>query len=240
MFFFMLFLLGLDSEFALLETVLTVLYDGLPKTKDYKPLLVGLLCTFCFLLSLPCMSSSGPYVFQIMDDYGGGMSVLWIAIIEVAFIMWIYGVNNFSADLDFMLKIKTNIILKFLWVVIPFLLSLILGFSLYSFEAPKAKNSLGDVLYPDWVHGIGIFLIIIVVVQIPLWGVIMPLYYLCSPSRRLRDVTSPAPEWGPGDKKERKEWLVGRRRNTRPPAHTCQQQGGVYPAFYPGYSQTHM
>jgi hypothetical protein len=28
MFFFMLFLLGLDSEFALLETVLTVFYDA--------------------------------------------------------------------------------------------------------------------------------------------------------------------------------------------------------------------
>ena len=28
MFFFMLFLLGIDSEFALLETVLTCIYDG--------------------------------------------------------------------------------------------------------------------------------------------------------------------------------------------------------------------
>lgn len=43
----------------------------------------------------------------------------WIAIIEVAFIMWIYGVKNFSADVDFMLNIKTSIILKALWVMIP-------------------------------------------------------------------------------------------------------------------------
>ena len=59
MFFFMLFLLGLDSEFALLETVLTAIYDGLPKTKRWKPLMVGLLCTSCFLLSLPCVSRNG-------------------------------------------------------------------------------------------------------------------------------------------------------------------------------------
>jgi solute carrier family 6 amino acid transporter-like protein 5/7/9/14 len=69
MFFFMLFLLGLDSEFALLETVLTVIYDGMPKTKKYKPLLVGSIAVCCFLLSLPCVSSSGSYVFQVNNTY---------------------------------------------------------------------------------------------------------------------------------------------------------------------------
>ena len=33
MFFFMLFLLGIDSEFALLETVLTCIYDGVSEKK---------------------------------------------------------------------------------------------------------------------------------------------------------------------------------------------------------------
>ena len=36
LFFFMLFLLGLDSEFALLETALTAMYDGYPKLRKYK------------------------------------------------------------------------------------------------------------------------------------------------------------------------------------------------------------
>ena len=35
MFFFMLFLLGIDSEFALLETVLTCIYDGVSGTLDF-------------------------------------------------------------------------------------------------------------------------------------------------------------------------------------------------------------
>ena len=38
----------------------------------------------------------GAFVFQIMDDYGGGMSVMWIAIFEVIGIMWFYGANNFA------------------------------------------------------------------------------------------------------------------------------------------------
>ena len=36
MFFFMLFLLGIDSEFALLETVLTCIYDGVSEKKIEK------------------------------------------------------------------------------------------------------------------------------------------------------------------------------------------------------------
>ena len=36
LFFLMLFFLGLDSEFALLETGLTAIYDGVPKMRKHK------------------------------------------------------------------------------------------------------------------------------------------------------------------------------------------------------------
>ena len=36
LFFIMLFFLGLDSEFALLETALTAMYDGYPKLRNHK------------------------------------------------------------------------------------------------------------------------------------------------------------------------------------------------------------
>ncbi len=45
LFFFMLFLLGLDSEFALLETALTALYDGVPRFRNHKVSSCSLLLT---------------------------------------------------------------------------------------------------------------------------------------------------------------------------------------------------
>ena len=59
--------------------------------------------------SIPCVSVSGQYVFDLMDTYGGGLGVLWVAIFESAVIMWVYGVNRFADDLGFMLNHKVII-----------------------------------------------------------------------------------------------------------------------------------
>uniref|UniRef100_A0A2C9KLQ4 Uncharacterized protein n=1 Tax=Biomphalaria glabrata TaxID=6526 RepID=A0A2C9KLQ4_BIOGL len=54
LFFFMLFTLGLDSEFGMLETVITCIQDEFPKLKKYKTYIcIGLSCA-CFLMALPC------------------------------------------------------------------------------------------------------------------------------------------------------------------------------------------
>ena len=50
LFFFMLFLLGLDSQFALLETVLTGFYDMFPTTRQHKVVVCLLVSCVCYLL----------------------------------------------------------------------------------------------------------------------------------------------------------------------------------------------
>jgi hypothetical protein len=43
-----------------------------------------------------------------MDTYGGGVAVLWLSIFETIAVMWIYGLQNFADDLEFMLKSKIS------------------------------------------------------------------------------------------------------------------------------------
>jgi len=246
MFFFMLFLLGLDSEFALLETVLTAFYDAIPSLKRYKPVITFLLCLSCFLISLPCMSYSGAFVFQIMDDYGGGMSVMWIAIFEVIGIMWFYGANNFAKDLNFMLNISMDgcwawfrhYFMVVIWTIIPLLLMIILGLSLYSWEQPLYADK---IKYPDWIHGVGYFLILIAVAQIPIWALFMTLYYLCAPSKKVADVIRPTPEWGPGDKQARKMYQANKAARHKGHLHGYENPAMAYPYYnYAGYHSYHM
>jgi len=206
------------------------------------------------------ISISGAYVFQIMDDYGGGMSVMWIAIFEVIFIMWFYGATNFAKDINFMLNIKTNgcwskfwyWIMIFLWCMIPVLLILIQGVSLSVWSKPDYGNlspSYLNIWYPDWVHGIGVALILIAAAQIPVWALIYTIYYLCAPSKKLRDVVRPTPEWGPGDRQARKMYQAQQSMRSRkhgggghPSLHGYENPAMVgYPYYnYAGYHSYHM
>jgi len=244
MFFFMLFLLGIDSEFALLETVLTCVYDSFPTLKKYKPICTFTLCASCFLISLPCVAYSGQFVFEIMDSYGGGMSVLWIAIFEMICICWIYGANNVSQDLNFMLDIDTNKIcakishwmMVILWYIIPLLLIVLLILGMITFKQPVYADKF---YYPDWVHNIGYFLVVVAAAQFPVWAIFSMLYYLCHPKKQFMDVFRPTSAWGPGDRSQKKLWLEQKmRKHTH--MHGYDNPTMAYPYYnYAGYGYGH-
>merc|ERR1711935_847647 len=219
LFFFMLFLLGLDSEFALLETWVTGIYDMFPKTRGYKVYVCLILCCVCYLLSIPCVSYSGLYVFDLMDTYGGGMGVLWVAIFETMVIMWIYGVGRFTNDLQFMFNSEPGFFAKIgwkitqiCWAITPLILTAIFAITCILWEKPFTKEYSGtfskdplEVHYPDWVHGVGWFLILIVALQIPVIAFIMVIYY--AGKGNLKQVWQPTQEWGPGDKIAKQDWI---------------------------------
>ncbi|UYV77209.1 hypothetical protein LAZ67_15000131 [Cordylochernes scorpioides] len=90
-FFFMLFVLGLDSEFALLENVISSVLDEFPKLRKHRTWFCLGLASCCYLIGLSCMSRGGHYVFEMMDNYGGNASLFFVAVMEIISIAWIYG-----------------------------------------------------------------------------------------------------------------------------------------------------
>ena len=53
LFFAMLFTLGLDSQFAIVETILTGIMDFEPRLRTKKTYIVGIVCVLGFLFGLP-------------------------------------------------------------------------------------------------------------------------------------------------------------------------------------------
>lgn len=203
LFFFMLFFLGLDSQFALLETALTAVYDGFPKMRKHKVKITAISCICCYLLGLPCASNAGQYVLDIMDTYASGTGVLFIAFWEIVGFMWIYGYKKFCMNLKLMLGQEPGWFWKITWTIVsPLFLLAIVIISLVQWQEPKYNKV---IPYPDWAHAMGWALVALSAVQIPLWAVLMTIYYAIK--GRISQVVKPTPQWGPGDKQVRQQLL---------------------------------
>ena len=199
-FFFMLFTLGLDSEFALLETVITGFSDEWPGIfRKNKALVCGGMSLSCFLLALPCTCQAGEYVTDLLDTYGGGFVVLFIAFTECMTLMWVYGFWNFSKDCKLMLGFEPNFYWLFTWTIAAPVLLLFLF--IYSLADYKPMESL-----PDWGDAIGWIFASIILLTIVFYPVIDVLFGLtCSGKyESLRDagwrLIRPESNWGPANK----------------------------------------
>lgn len=197
LFFFMLFLLAIDSEFSYLENFFTTIYDEFPHLKRRKPLITFVFCITFFLLGLPCVTQGGQYVLNLMDRYAGGYAGLVVATLELIMIMWGYGAERFSDDLEFMLGFRPGIYWRICWKFIsPVVLIFVLA---YSFSVHKVIEYGGEP-YPLWAEYLGWFLMMVSVLQIPFWAVVELIKNRKNPKRTL----IPHPDWGPADPETRK------------------------------------
>eukprot|EP00794_Sanderia_malayensis_P007057 gene7057-7849_t len=101
LFFMMLILLGIDSEFGTLEAAITPLYDMklIPIRKDVFTAIVAFIF---FLLGIALVSSPGYYIFQIFDDYSVSLPLLIIAFCQIVAMSWVYGNDRLANDIKYM------------------------------------------------------------------------------------------------------------------------------------------
>ncbi|KAG6937199.1 solute carrier family 6 member 14, partial [Chelydra serpentina] len=173
LFFFMLLLLGLDSQFASMETVTTTIQDIYPKVmkKMRVPVTLGL-CMLMFFLGLICVTQAGIYWVNLVDHFCAGWGILFAAVLEIIGISWIYGGNRFIQDIEMMLGKKS----WWFWLwwracwffITPVLLCVILCWSLVTFSPPKY----GSVEYPAWGSAVGWCMIVFCIIWIPIVAIV--------------------------------------------------------------------
>ncbi|XP_035215546.1 sodium- and chloride-dependent taurine transporter-like isoform X1 [Stegodyphus dumicola] len=157
LFFFMILMLGLDSQFVAIEGFVTAIVDMFPKylrvgyRREY---FIAATCFVSFLIGLSMVTNGGMYVFQVFDYYSAsGMTLLWFCVFECGAVAWVYGVNRFYDNIEEMLGFRINPWLMICW---KFLSPLVTGgifiFSLITYK-PVTYNK--DYEYPGWAIFIG-------------------------------------------------------------------------------------
>ncbi|XP_034090936.1 sodium-dependent neutral amino acid transporter B(0)AT1-like [Gymnodraco acuticeps] len=130
LFFVMLFCLGLSTMFGNIEGVVVPLQDLniLPKSWP-KEIFTGLTCLISCACGLIFTQQSGNYWLALFDSFAGSIPLLVIGLCEMIAVMYIYGVDRFNKDIEFMIGHKPNLFWQVTWrVVSPLIMVVILIF----------------------------------------------------------------------------------------------------------------
>lgn len=201
LFFIMLFMLGIDSQFAGIEGMMTALDDTtlVPK-KLPRPVVIALFCGMSFLFGLPFGMNNGQYLVDLFDNFSANFPLMMVAFFEVISVSWVYGINRFCDDFYDMTGYYPNIVWKILWVgVTPLSLGAILIYSLVDqLQNPIMYGAfvgctLGDgtewttsVMYPPWAWGLAGILVFSSFLFIPALAIIAFLPKVFGPSWEIR------------------------------------------------------
>ncbi|XP_034401372.1 sodium-dependent neutral amino acid transporter B(0)AT1-like [Cyclopterus lumpus] len=185
LFFVMLLCLGLSSLFGNIEGVVMPLKDlnVFPKKWPHE-LLTGVTCAVAFIICLLFALHSGIYWVTLFDNFAGSVPLLTIGLFEMIAVVYIYGIDRFNEDLEFMVGHKPGIFWQVTWRFIsPLIVLVILVFYMvtqvqeeltYLVWDPNSEEfpSLALVPYPSWIN-----VIIFLMAGIP--SLAVPVYALC-------------------------------------------------------------
>lgn len=196
LFFFMLLLLGLDSQFVGVEGFVTGILDLFPGKyymRYQREIAVAICCLLCFIIDLSMVTQGGMFVFQLFDYYSAsGMTLLWQAFWECVVVAWVYGADRFMDDIARMIGYRPFPWIKWCWSFItPCVCMGIFLFHLINYK-PLTYNNV--YVYPWWGEVIGWCLALSSMLCIP----VSLLYKLCGPmgsfKERWENLTKPV--WG--------------------------------------------
>ncbi|XP_069112954.1 sodium-dependent proline transporter-like isoform X2 [Argopecten irradians] len=199
-FFFMLFMVGLDSQFGSLETFISALTDRFPNTlgkRKYSLLIVVFLLYFS--TGMIFTTQGGIYIFQFIDWYLTAFIIFVVAFLECIIAGWIYGAERISRDIQLMTGSKASAFVRISWsFIIPFFMLVASVTLAVKFERPVYRG----YVYPAYLGTFGMFVALFLVLPIPIVMIKRLLETPGSFMQRLRTSVVPRSNWRPSDEAE--------------------------------------
>ncbi|KAK3099300.1 hypothetical protein FSP39_002321 [Pinctada imbricata] len=197
LFFVMIVMLGLSTQFVNIETVITAIIDeNIAILRKRRLLVLFVVCMSLFLLGLPLTTQGGIYVLTLMDEYLAGVPIMVNGLFLCVAIGWVYGITKFSTDIKHMIGHTVSYWWKTLWCAIsPLIILFILIFSMVGYESLTYKH--GDEIYESWSEVLGFILLCIPVISIPSWAVYKLVTTRGSLKQRIKQLCRSENNWGP-------------------------------------------
>nr|AEE62074.1 unknown [Dendroctonus ponderosae] len=166
LFFFMLFVLGVGSLVALQNCLNTVIKDAFPSIPSW--VISVATASGMFLIGLMYVTPGGQYMLDLVDHFGGTFIIFVFAILEVLAIVFLYGLQNFCLDLEYMTNHKPGIYWRLCWgLIMPVLLVTI--FIYFVATLPVLTYGIYGNPYPDGILAFGWCILGVGILQAIFW-----------------------------------------------------------------------
>ncbi|OXA63882.1 sodium- and chloride-dependent transporter XTRP3 isoform X2 [Folsomia candida] len=197
-FFLMLLALGLGSQIGTMEGVVNTVFECSYFKNVRKELLTAIVCFISFVCGLIFVTGAGEYWVSLFDGYASTTGLVIIALLEIVSVMYIYGHERFSADVEYMTGYYPGWYWQITWRIVgPGFLCLLLVGSLIekvrnspvydAWDSEKGETHL--LPYPGWCMCIALALIIVGIVPI-IAGWLMDRFNILGPSGRPRSAST--------------------------------------------------
>nr|KAF6442312.1 solute carrier family 6 member 18 [Rousettus aegyptiacus] len=180
LFFAMLFTLGLSTMFGNMESIITPLLDlGFLPTWVPKEALTGAVCLVCFLSTTCFALQSGSYWLEIFDNHLASVNLILLAFFEVVSVAYVYGLERFCEDIEWMTGRRPGLYWRVTWKVISplLLLTILVAYIAFLAGSPPSYKAWDpgyehfpvqqEKLYPGWVQAVSALLIVLPALCVP-------------------------------------------------------------------------
>lgn len=169
MFFSMILMVGLDSQFVQVESVVTAIVDLYPdvlRRGRNREIIVGLVCIFDFSIGCAMIMQGGMYVFQLFDYFSAsGIILLTICCLESLVLSHVYGVDRLNDNMEMMLRFRLPKYFKYSWKYTTPMCTFMMVIFAICFYQPLKYNGVYE--YPGWALGFGWLLTFTSLICIP-------------------------------------------------------------------------
>ncbi|XP_060081834.1 sodium- and chloride-dependent betaine transporter-like [Ylistrum balloti] len=206
LFFLTVCFVGVDSQFGMLETVVSGIADMFPHTLGKrKILIVGCAFLFYLLSSLVYATQAGVYIFMFIDWYASAYCIFLTSFLECVVIGWCYGAERFSRDIEVMTGMPVHVVIRWSWCIfVPVAMSIALGMAITNMTNPVYEG----YIYPDYIGLFGNIVGLLPIIPIPVVMAIEILKARGPLTQRIKLLLRPNADWLPNDEQARESYTI--------------------------------
>lgn len=155
LFFLMMFVLGIGSQFGGIEAINTAVIDQWPHLRKHQWRVTAGTCIACFIAGLPMTCNGGIYLFTLLDWHTASWAILLIGFAEIIVLSWVYGIDRILENIKEM-DMKLGGVVKTYWKAIWFVVTPLSCLGVFAYTlTDMTELKYGEYVFPVWADLMG-------------------------------------------------------------------------------------